>query len=155
MVMRSAVALAVAAVLMPAVAAAQASPPKPYRQACQMCHQSGAKGLAGQFPRLAGRVDDIAASPEGRRYLISVVLYGLTGRITVDGQPIAGIMTPVSGLPDADIATTLTYLVRLENGAKAKPFSAAEVAAVRAGERMNPSQVRALREQLVSTGLIP
>ena len=34
-----------------------------YKQSCLMCHQSTGAGLAGQFPRLAGRVAAMAAVP--------------------------------------------------------------------------------------------
>ncbi len=53
---------------------------------CQICHQAGGVGVAGQFPRLAGRVGAIASSDDGRKLLPTVVLYGMSGSVAVDSQ---------------------------------------------------------------------
>ena len=57
-----------------------------YDSRCSLCHQGKAVGVPGQFPRLAGRVREIASRPEGRRYLLHVVLFGLAGKIEIDSM---------------------------------------------------------------------
>src|SRR6266540_3627711 len=100
-----------------------------YDATCGLCHQAGAAGLKGQFPRLAGRVDRMAADPDARVYLIQTVLHGMAGRIELDGAPIVGVMPSFESLPDKDLASVLNYLVGLGGAAakKVKPVSAAEV----------------------------
>ena len=111
---------------------------------CLMCHQSGAAGLPGQFPRLAGRVGPLAGKPEGRAYLIDVLTYGMAGSITVDQQPIIGVMPSFQLLSDEDVAALLTYLRDL-GGPEGSAFSAGEVAEGRAKPHKSPSEV--LRER--------
>ena len=82
--------MAVAAAGLPG--AAQATGPQTFANRCSMCHQPSGAGLPGQFPRLNGRVAQIATSPEGRRYLAMVLLYGIYGPITVDDRKITGLM---------------------------------------------------------------
>jgi len=84
-----------------------------FMQNCLMCHQSGAVGLTGQFPRLAGRVGIISSKPAGRAYLIDVVTNGLAGNIVVDGQPITGLMPSFAQLPDDVVASILSYVQTL------------------------------------------
>ena len=75
---------------------------------CSMCHQPDGAGLPGSFPRLKGRIAAIAGSPEARSYPIMVLLHGLYGPITVDGQQISGLMPPVGGqLNDQAVAEVL------------------------------------------------
>lgn len=127
-----------------------------YSSRCAMCHQPAAVGLSGQFPRLAGRTAALAASPEGRHYLASAVLNGLYGPIVVDGKPITGMMPAMGTMADADVAEVLNYLAQLKpGGKKAKPFDAAEIAAVRAEGRVSGARVAAERARLVEAKLIP
>jgi cytochrome c553 len=133
-----------------------AGPPETYKQRCSMCHQSDAAGLAGQFPRLAGRVGTIASSPEGRHYLMIEVLNGMYGTIQVDGQSIQGMMPTMRVMSDGDIADVLNHLVKLKAPAKkVAPFTAAEVARVRAEPTLPGSAVSAERARLVAAGKIP
>jgi mono/diheme cytochrome c family protein len=134
-----------------AVAAAPANPV--FETYCALCHQVGATGLPGQFPRLAGRVGQIATDVDGRRYLISVVLNGMAGRITVDGTPLVGVMPPFTQLSDADIASVLSYLSGL--GTPRHVIKAADVAGVRAAGSQSASQVLATRTALADQGHIP
>lgn len=136
-------------------AAVSASPKTTYLARCSMCHQASAQGLAGQFPRLAGRSAQIAQTPEGRQYMISVVLHGMYGSIDVDGQPIAGLMPAMAAMTDAEIAEALNFALTAAKPAKAAvPFKTAEVAAVRASPKLSGSQNAALRKTLVANGTI-
>lgn len=115
-----------------------------FTQNCVLCHQSGAAGLAGQFPRLAGRVGPISAKPAGRAYLIDVLTYGMVGTVTVDGQPIIGQMPSFASLSDEQVAAVLSYLQSL-GGAPKEAFTAAEVTAGRAKDKKSASDVLAER----------
>lgn len=135
--------------IVPSAAGAQAVP-KAYATNCQMCHQAAGKGVPGLFPRLGGRVEEIGKSPEGRKWLLAVLLNGQSGRITVDGKPISGVMASFARLPDEDIAGVLTYL----SHGKGKAFTAAEVAAARGGPKWTPAKVGEERARLMKAGVI-
>lgn len=92
-------------------------------QNCLMCHQSGAVGLPGQFPRLAGRIAAISSRPKGRAYLIDVLTYGMAGKITVDDQPIVGLMPPFAQLSNDDVAGVLSYVQSLDVSPGGAPLS--------------------------------
>lgn len=146
--------LATLAATMPG--AVSATGPQTFSTRCSMCHQPDGAGLPGSFPRLAGRVPVIARSPDGRRYLAMVLLYGLYGPITVDGKPISGLMPSMGSLDDQGIADVLNHVITLQKaGAKVTPFTAAEIAAVRAGGRKTGSDVAAERARLATRKLIP
>ncbi|KQN04949.1 cytochrome C-552 [Sphingobium sp. Leaf26] len=134
---------------------ASAGGPQTFAGRCSMCHQPSGAGLPGQFPRLSGRVSEIATSPDGRRYLAMVLLYGIYGPIMVDDRKITGLMPGMGTLSDQDVADVLNHAVSLKKAAKAgAPFTAAEIAKVRAGGKMTAAQVAAERGRLAAKGLI-
>ena len=144
-----------------AIAATHATPAlatgqQTYSGQCSMCHQPTGAGLPGTFPRLAGRVPIIAGSPDGRKYLASVLLYGLYGPVMIDGKQISGLMPPMASLNDQAIADVLNHVLTLgKPGRKIAPFTAAEIAAVRAGVRKSGAVVGEERKRLVGLKLIP
>jgi mono/diheme cytochrome c family protein len=119
-----------------------------------MCHQTGAVGLPGQFPRLAGRVGPISSKPEGKSYLIDVLSTGLSGQVTIDGQPIIGVMPPFPTLSDDKVAAVLNYLRSLGQAGGAD-VTAAEVAQLRAAPRKSPGDMMRERKALVQAKIIP
>jgi len=123
-----------------------------FTQNCALCHQSGAMGLAGQFPRLAGRVGRISRTPRGRAYLIDVLTYGMAGQVVVDGQPIIGLM-PALALDDESVAAVLVYLLSLGQPSR-QPFTPGEVAAQRAQTHKTSSDVHAERASLEQAKLL-
>jgi mono/diheme cytochrome c family protein len=128
-----------------------------FTQNCLMCHQSGATGLPGQFPRLAGRIAKISSTPAGRAYLIDVLTYGMVGTLAIDGDSILGLMPPFAQLPDAQVADILSYVQTLGE-APAKPpapFTAAEFHARRATPPKSAADVFAERQTLQHAKLIP
>jgi len=139
------------------VPVAQAESNAVYDATCGLCHQARAAGLKGQFPRLAGRVDLMAANPESRVYLIQTVLHGLVGKIEVDGAAIIGVMPPFESQPDASVASVLNYLIGLGGAGakKVKRITAAEVAAVRARPPLSGPQLLERRRALVTSGQVP
>ncbi|WP_245656414.1 c-type cytochrome [Novosphingobium naphthalenivorans] len=123
---------------------------------CSACHQPDGAGVPGQFPRLKGRISQIAASKDGRGYLITVVLYGMFGAINVDGRQISGMMPPMGSLSDQDIADTLNFAVALEKPRKkVAVFTAAEVKTVRGAGRLPAAGVAKQRAELATKGVIP
>lgn len=123
---------------------------------CAMCHQLKAAGLPGQFPRLAGRVGKIAATPAGKNYLERVVLFGMIGGITVDDTPIAGgVMPSFTSLSDQDLADALDYIVSLDDSGKPHSqgavFKPADIAAARAGKQLSPAEVHGLRAAAIGS----
>jgi mono/diheme cytochrome c family protein len=124
-----------------------------FDNSCAFCHQAGGVGVPGQFPRLAGRVGAIASRPEGRKFLPSVVLNGMSGRVVVDGETILGIMPAVDTLSDDDIAAVLTYLTGLDHAPV--PFTADEIAAARAQPRQPSTDMAVQRAQLAAKKIVP
>jgi mono/diheme cytochrome c family protein len=119
---------------------------------CALCHQSNARGLPNQYPRLAGRVDHIGDKPLGRAYLIDVVTYGMAGQITVDKQSIIGVM-PALQLSDDDAARVLNYIQSL-GAARTKPFTPQEITAERAKPHKSAADVHAERQMLQAVKII-
>lgn len=117
---------------------------------CAACHLPNGAGVPGAFPSLQTDFRAQAASTNGRRYLILAVVKGLAGPITVDGKTFRGVMPAQVGLDDQDVATVLnhvaTVIANVGNGFK--PFTPAEVAAVRAADKdLKPSDVAALHDR--------
>jgi mono/diheme cytochrome c family protein len=99
-----------------------------YSQICGACHQPNGMGVPGMFPPLAGSEWANAASHER---IIRIVLNGLSGPITVNGQPFNNVMVPLRDtLKDEDIANVLCF-VRQEWGNKGGPVTPEEVKKIR------------------------
>jgi mono/diheme cytochrome c family protein len=126
-----------------------------YKTYCALCHQQGAEGLAGQFPRLKGRLQVMLAQPSSRRYAIQVVLNGMAGGIEVDHSHIVGVMPPLGTFSDRDVAAVLSYVAGLEGKEHLKPVTEAEVSQVRAQPPLSATDMHALREKLVQAGGLP
>jgi mono/diheme cytochrome c family protein len=126
-----------------------------FAQNCELCHQAGAKGLPGQFPRLAGRVSAISRRPEGRTYLADVLTYGLSGTVKVDGQELVGLMPPFAVLPNDVVADILNYVQSLGSSGDAPPkggfpqaFTEQEIGAARAQSGKTIEDVQGERRAL-------
>lgn len=98
---------------------------------CSMCHQAEGQGVPGAFPPLAKSDYLKNISNNNRGELVSFPLRGRTGKITVNGLEYNGVMTPVAGLDDAQLAAVLSYVSNAW-GNSAKPFTADEVKALKA-----------------------
>ena len=101
-------------------------------QRCAACHLATGEGIPGAFPPLKNRVASIAASDEGRAYLVSVVNAGLMGSITVNGIPYMGVMPAQGSSYDAaGISKVLNYSVAVLDQENVQPdwqaFSTEEV----------------------------
>jgi nitrite reductase (NO-forming) len=97
-----------------------------YNGTCSVCHQNSGQGLPQVFPPLAGS-DYLMADT---RRAIEIVLNGLTGPVTVNGNEYNSVMPPMSQLTDDEVANILTYVLNTwgnDDGTVTSP----EVAAVR------------------------
>lgn len=97
---------------------------------CAQCHGEKAQGVR-PYPGLASSIP-LFATPEGRRYLVWVVLYGKKGE--------AGLMPGFYQLKDEEVAALLNHLKTLLR-AKGDPFSPEEVARER-GKNLTPDAVK-------------
>jgi mono/diheme cytochrome c family protein len=120
---------------------------------CAVCHQEGGVGVPGQFPRLAGRVGTIAANPDGRKFLPKLLLSGMSGRVSVDGEQIIGIMPSFDTLSNADIAAVLTYVSGLNH--KPAAFTPAEVKFARGQPKRSPTEMAQERSRLAAKKIVP
>jgi mono/diheme cytochrome c family protein len=127
----------------------QALGAKTYDTNCSGCHQRSGRGIAGGFPPLAGHATELLEQ-KGRAYLVRLVLFGLTGAITVEGTPYNGSMPSWSSLKDDEIAAVIDHVLTTWGNDQHlpkdfKPIVPAEIAAAR-GEDLTPNQVYAMRE---------
>jgi len=98
-----------------------------YNTYCASCHQRDGKGDNSRFPPLA-KSEWVTGD---KQRLISVILNGLDGEITVNGQSWQGMMPAhAEFLDDHAIASISTY-IRQSFGNKAGPVTSLEVAEVR------------------------
>jgi nitrite reductase (NO-forming) len=74
---------------------------------CAACHQASGAGVPGAFPPLAG--SDFLSADTKRA--VGIVLNGLSGKITVNGQDYNSAMPPFAHLGDDEIAKILTYVL--------------------------------------------
>jgi mono/diheme cytochrome c family protein len=125
-----------------------------FNENCVGCHQVGGTGVPGEYPRLAGRANRIAADPRGRDFLVHLMLTGMSGKVVVDGREILGIMPSFADLADDDLAAALNYVTGLEGG-KAKLFTAETLKEARRGPGSTPEEMAETRGQLAGAHVIP
>jgi len=115
---------------------------------CAICHQPKGEGVAGQFPPLAHNRDIFLAQDFPAR----VVLFGLKGKIAVDGRDFDSEMPPLDVLSDQEIAAVVTFVRNNWGNASLRPtnmpaIDTATVAALRQ-KKLSPEQVYGDRQQL-------
>lgn len=101
-----------------------------YQQVCLACHQVDAGGVQGMTPTLVKTTYVLGPKTP----LIKIVLNGMTGAVTINGDDFHNVMAPHSDLTDQQIADVLTY-VRNSFGNKASAVTVAQVKAVRAANK--------------------
>lgn len=119
---------------------------------CGACHQPTGQGIPGAFPPLAGHVGELFAAEDGPLYIASVVLFGLQGPITVDGQSFDGAMPSFFQLSDADVASVIDYVMTAWGDAESldgayEPITEQTVARAR-GLGLSPNLVHQRRPSL-------
>jgi len=97
-----------------------------YIKYCLACHQENGYGVRGQFPPLAG--NEVVTNQADS--LIKIVLSGLEGPITVNGQQYNEVMPAQDYLSDQQISDVLTY-IRNAWGNKAPAVSTEQVKTIR------------------------
>jgi nitrite reductase (NO-forming) len=97
-----------------------------FQGTCSTCHQVDGRGLPNVFPPLAGS-DFLNAD---KKRAMGIVLNGLTGPVTVNGQTFNSVMPPMSQLNDDEIANILTYVLS-QWGNSGGRITTQEVTAVR------------------------
>lgn len=88
---------------------------------CVGCHQAEGQGVPGAFPPLAGHVGDLFAAEGGPRYVASVVLFGLEGPITVDGETYNGVMPSFFRFSNEEIAAVVDHVMTAWGDSEALP----------------------------------
>jgi mono/diheme cytochrome c family protein len=101
-----------------------------YLQVCLACHQVDAGGVQGMTPTLVKTTYVLGPKTP----LIKIVLNGMTGAVTVNGDDFHNVMAPHSDLTDQQIADVLTY-VRNSFGNKASAVTVTQVKAARAANK--------------------
>jgi mono/diheme cytochrome c family protein len=118
-----------------------------YQDNCAACHGDTGAGQPGSFPPLSGNPDLF----KEQIFPALVVLYGISGPITVKGKSYNGAMPPFGHLSDAEIAAVVGYVRGgLGNESKAsqmKPVTADMVAGQRK-QTLSASQVHARRDKI-------
>ncbi len=88
---------------------------------CVACHQTTGQGVPGAFPPLDGSK---YVTGDNVERLASIILYGLTGPMTVKGVQYNNVMLPQGHLKDEELAAIASY-VRSSWSNKASPIEAA------------------------------
>jgi putative membrane-bound dehydrogenase-like protein len=106
-----------------------------FTSVCAACHQPDGRGQNGLAPPLLDS-DWILGSPQAT---VRIIMYGLSGAISVNGRSYIGEMPGLGLLDDDQIASVLTYL-RREWGHTAPPVDPELVKSIRADTagRVNP-----------------
>jgi len=123
-----------------------------YQANCMACHQVEGGGISAAFPPLREHVPALLRTDGGREYLLTVVLFGLTGEITVTGRPYSGLMPPWSHLTDGQLADVVNYVATAWGNGGLLPrdypsVTADDVAKARLGA-LDPGRVHELRRTL-------
>ncbi len=119
-----------------------------FSENCTSCHQNDARGIEETFPPLAENRDLFLSDT----FPAKVLLNGMSGTITVNGNSFEGEMPSFAHLSDVEIAAVVNYLrSHFGNNAAAHPditkITADTVSALRKQE-MDPTQVLTLRASL-------
>lgn len=114
-----------------------------YTRTCLACHQPTGMGLPPVFPPLAGS-EWIAMDAS---VAVRNIVQGMVGPITVKGATYNGMMPPVAGVTDKDIADVVTY-VRNSFGNSGAEVTEAEVKAIKAkyADRKTPWTAEELKK---------
>jgi len=119
---------------------------------CVPCHRGNGTGMVGMYPPLVKHAPEVLLG--SRSYLITMLLYGLQGKIDIEGQKSGydGIMPSNYSLKDEEAAAVLNYVLTSWGNDKLlpkdfKPFSADEVKAQR-GKNLTMQQVYQIRKGL-------
>ena len=74
---------------------------------CSTCHQANGEGLQGVFPPLAKS----SVLKENPKRIVEIMLHGLNGPVTVNGQAFNSTMPPMTQLTDDEVANIGTFVL--------------------------------------------
>jgi len=122
-----------------------------YEANCSNCHQPEGQGIPMVFPPLAGHVPELHATG-GEGYIARVVLFGINGRIEVDGAVYNRIMPGFAHLEDEEIAAVVNHVITAWGNEEAlaqpfEPVGPAQIAELRE-EELSPTDVYAIRQDI-------
>lgn len=111
-----------------------------YLQSCASCHMPEGTGQLQDTPALAGHLPHLYNAEGGRFYLMNVVMFGLSGEVTVLGDTINRSMPPRFTLSNAELAAILNHVLTAWGNAdliegEFEEFTADELNAVRRQSR--------------------
>jgi mono/diheme cytochrome c family protein len=136
-----------------AAAPARAQPPPAFQHRCAVCHQATGSGVPGIYPPLADTIGTYVRLPQGRTFLIHLLLFGMDGAVKSRGAIYEGLMPPAADLSDSDLAEAINYVLGSLNAAilprDFKPFTAMEFKTARAS-RLTATDVFHEREKLLT-----
>jgi mono/diheme cytochrome c family protein len=120
-----------------------------YHQSCATCHGPEGRGQPGYFPPLAGNPDLL----KDRVFPVLVVLNGISGPITVEGQSYNGSMPAFDHLSNDEIAAVVNFVHDAwgndSKTSQMKPVTP-ELVAQQRKHALSPSEVHARREKVES-----
>lgn len=139
--------------VIPVLALGQGEGAKVFEKRCAPCHREDGKGMDGKYPPLVKHAPEVLIS--SRSYLITVLLYGLVGKIEIEDPKATydgGVMPSLYTLKDEEIAAVLNYVLTSWGNDKLlpkdfKPIGADEIKAER-GKKIEREQVYQIRKEL-------
>ena len=112
----------------------------------------GGVGTPGLAPPLLNTLGPQLSSPNALQYFYRVVVAGMVGPITVQGEPYNGAMPAFTSLSDDDLAAVLDYVVTDLNSSVKPPArvspTSEDISKARAAAP-KPNDVWRLRQQLI------
>ena len=97
-----------------------------YKKVCSQCHRPSGKGIANNYPPLAGS----NWLTQKRIESIKAVKYGLRGNITVNQKPYNGVMSAM-GLNNTQVADVMNYTMNSWGNKQKEIVTPKEVASVK------------------------
>ena len=117
---------------------------------CSACHQKHGQGTPNLAPPLVSPILKASVAKGEADYAAKVVVNGLSGKITINGQPFISAMPARVELSDAQVAAVVTYVLKDLNGIDVKPSDlpdAARIAALRKAP-VSHAELRRIRQGL-------
>ena len=97
-----------------------------YKKVCSQCHRPSGKGIANNYPPLAGS----NWLTQKRLESIKAVKYGLKGNIIVNQKPYNGVMSAM-GLNNTQVADVMNYTMNSWENKQKEIVTPKEVASVK------------------------
>ena len=127
--------------------------PIAFDRRCSVCHQASGSGIPGIYPPIAGTIGGYVKLPQGRTFLIHLLLNGMNGPISSRGTTYDGFMPMAADFSDGDLAAAINYVLEKLNAqqlpANFRPLTVAEFKLARSTP-IGPRDVWKEREKLIA-----